>query len=80
MEEYKKSGIDPLPWPVQWKVSEDIFEKSKKVNNADYFPLLAGQGLTLLKNEQYAAEINEEIVCEAQRNISNLGAKLEHAN
>jgi hypothetical protein len=38
----------------------------------EYYPLLAGQGLRLLKKDQGAAEIIKEIVQDANKIISRL--------
>lgn len=43
--EFEKAGIRPLAWPLQSIASEDIYRQAALKNNADYFPILAGQGL-----------------------------------
>jgi hypothetical protein len=45
VEEYHKSGPQPLAWPFQAIAADDIYATAQKQNNADYFPLLAGQGV-----------------------------------
>jgi NAD(P)H-dependent flavin oxidoreductase YrpB (nitropropane dioxygenase family) len=42
----------------------------------EYFPLLAGQGLRLLKRDQSTAEIIEEIVAQANNIIPRLSAAI----
>ena len=69
MEEYLKSGLDPLAWPFQALAAEDIYQYSQTHNNADYFPLLAGQELRLLKSGQ---QIVKEIISEAKENLPEL--------
>ncbi len=67
--EFEKAGIRPLSWPLQSIVADDIYRQAQIKNNADYFPILAGQGLRLLgeeaKTAASAAEIVEELMNEA---------------
>jgi nitronate monooxygenase len=71
--EFEKAGIRPLAWPLQGIAADDIYRQAELKNNADYFPILAGQGLRLLREEEAqaspaaaatAAEIVEELVRE----------------
>jgi nitronate monooxygenase len=73
VEEYHKSGKKPLAWPLQSLAADDIYRGAQTSGRVEYYPLLAGQGLRLLKKDQGAAEIVEEIVTEAQKIISGLG-------
>ena len=74
IDEYRKSGPQPLSWPFQALAADDIYATAQKQNNADYFPLLAGQGVGLLKgNQKYNAEgIIQELVTEANQTLSKL--------
>ncbi|HSF51945.1 MAG TPA: nitronate monooxygenase [Nitrososphaeraceae archaeon] len=72
VERFINSEINPLPWPLQWFAAEDIYQSSLNNNNADYYPLLAGQGLRILESIQSASEIVEEIVNEANDVLNNL--------
>ena len=74
VEEYRESGPQPLAWPFQALAADDIYAAAQKQNNADYFPLLAGQGVGLLrkKQKQSAEEIIQEIVAEANQTLSKL--------
>lgn len=74
IDEYRKSGPKPLAWPFQALAADDIYATAQKQNNADYFPLLAGQGVGLLKgNQKYNAEgIIQELVTEANQTLSKL--------
>ena len=76
IKEYHKSGKEPLAWPLQALAADDIYRDAQAQGMTDYYPLLAGQGLRLLKRDQSAAEILEDIVIEAQNIISKLGNKL----
>jgi nitronate monooxygenase len=67
--EFEKAGIRPLAWPLQGVAADDIYRQAQLKNNADYFPILAGQGLRLLREEHAAAEIIEELVREIMQAI-----------
>jgi nitronate monooxygenase len=71
-EEYRKSGSKPLAWPLQALAADDIYGAAQETNKVEYYPLLAGQGLRLLKKNQGAAEIINEIVQDANNIISRL--------
>jgi nitronate monooxygenase len=72
IEEYHKSGFKPLAWPLQALAADDIYSAAQANSKTEYYPLLAGQGLRLLKKDQGAAEIIEEIVQDANKIISRL--------
>ncbi len=73
--EFEKARIRPLAWPLQGIAADDIYRQAELKNNADYFPIMAGQGLRLLREEQYhqqhktAADIVEELVRETAQVI-----------
>ena len=72
IEEYHKSSSKPLPWPLQALAADDIYSAAQANGRVEYYPLLAGQGLRLLKGDQSAAEIVEEIAGEAYKIIYEL--------
>jgi nitronate monooxygenase len=76
VHEYLKSGSKPLAWPIQLLATNDIYAAAQQQNNAEYFPLLAGQGLRMLKKGQSAAEIIQEIMAEAKETFSMLNQML----
>jgi nitronate monooxygenase len=79
--EFEKAGIRPLPWPLQSIVADDIYRQAELKNNADYYPVLAGQGLRLLKQEQASAvEIVEELVRETVQVIEDSSRLVQNAN
>jgi nitronate monooxygenase len=78
-EEYLGSGSQPLAWPLQSLAASDIYGSSQAADNEEYSPLLAGQGLRMLKKEQGAAEIVEEILAEATADLSRLSSATEQA-
>jgi nitronate monooxygenase len=72
IEEYRKSNSKPLAWPLQALAADDIYAAAQANSKTEYYPLLAGQGLRLLKKDQGAAEIIREIVQDASKIISGL--------
>ena len=62
VEEYLRSGPEPLAFPWQGMAMEDIYRETQVRDEGDYFLLLAGQGLRMLKGEQGAAEIVAKLV------------------
>jgi nitronate monooxygenase len=71
IEKYLESGNRPLTWPLQGLAADDIYGESRKRDLADYYPLLAGQGLRLLKRGQSSKDIVNEIVTTANSIISS---------
>jgi nitronate monooxygenase len=71
IEKYLESNTKPLAWPLQGLATDDIYAESRKQNLADYYPLLAGQGLRLLKRDQSAKDVVNEIVSAANNIISS---------
>jgi nitronate monooxygenase len=72
MNEYLSAGPEPLAWPLQSVAAGDIYSASQDVDNGDYSPLLAGQGLRMLKDDQGAAEIVAEVIGGAKETLSRL--------
>jgi nitronate monooxygenase len=72
IEAYLQAGAEPLAWPLQRLAADDIYRAASAQGMADYFPVLTGQGLRLLKRGQGAAEIVAELVAEAKANLSRL--------
>jgi nitronate monooxygenase len=78
IDEYRKSGPQPLAWPFQALAADDIYAAAQKQNNADYFPLLAGQGVGLVKGKQLSAEeMIQELVIEASQTLSKLNRTMD---
>jgi nitronate monooxygenase len=74
VDEYLGAGSEPLAWPLQRAAAGDIYRASQDADSGDYSPLLAGQGLRMLKEGgQEAAGIVEEVVTEAGAVLSRLG-------
>jgi nitronate monooxygenase len=73
VEECLSEGSEPLAWPLQRAAAGDIYGASQAADDGDYSPLLAGQGLRMLKEGQGAREIVDEVVAEAAVVLSRLG-------
>lgn len=78
--EFEKAGIRPLAWPLQGIVADDIYRQAELKNNADYFPILAGQGLRLFQEERAAFEIVEELVRETVQVIETSARLVQNAH
>ncbi len=72
LNEYGKESAEVLPWPYQAFAAEDIYRASAG-RDAEYFPLLAGQALRLLKKEQSTREVFDEVLKEMHANLKYLG-------
>lgn len=76
VDEFEKGCVKPLAWPYQGIAADDIYMEAARKGNSDYFPLLAGQGLRMLKQEQSAAQIIEELVRETEEALQGLSARM----
>jgi nitronate monooxygenase len=72
VDEFENSDVEPLNWPYQAIAADDIYIEAAKSDNGEFFPLLAGQGLGLSKQEHDAAQIVSELVREASEAIDRL--------
>ena len=70
--EYEKSGLEPLTWPLQRFVANDIYENAQTKDNANYYPLYSGQALHMLKRNQSAEEVINEIMIDAKEYLSSI--------
>lgn len=77
VEEYAKSEIEPLAWPRQRFVSEDIYANAQTKDDVNYYPLYSGQGLRMLKRNQSAGEVVNEIMMEVKEHLSILDRQME---
>jgi nitronate monooxygenase len=78
VEEYLTASSEPLAWPLQRAAAGDIYRASQAADDADYSPLLAGQGLRMLEEDgQEAAGIVEEVIAGAGAVLSRLAASCD---
>lgn len=69
---FERAGPEPLAWPLQTLAAGDIYEAARARDDADYYPLYAGQGVRQLKDGQNASEIVDELMAEAQAVLEQL--------
>lgn len=62
VDEVTKSGVAPLPYPIQNEMTKDIRSAAKKSGIADFQSLWAGQGVGSVKKEETAAAIIDSLV------------------
>jgi nitronate monooxygenase len=48
--EFERVGAEPLPWPHQRAAAGDVYAAAIAANDADWTPLLAGQGLRMARD------------------------------
>jgi nitronate monooxygenase len=71
-EEYISEGPEPLGWLYHSAAAGDIYAAAQAADDGDHSPLLAGQGLGLIREERGAAEIVQRLVDEAAGALSCL--------
>jgi len=72
VKDFTKSKLEPLAWPLQRFIANDIYETAQTKDDANYYPLYSGQALRMLKRNQSAEEIVNEIMTQAKECISTL--------
>jgi nitronate monooxygenase len=74
VKEFERANFEPLAWPLQALAADDIYSTARSTNNTEYYPLLAGQGLRIVKNrhEESASSILTELVKETLTAIHDL--------
>ncbi|MFL6393835.1 MAG: nitronate monooxygenase, partial [Nitrososphaeraceae archaeon] len=70
VKDFTKSKLVPLAWPLQHSVANDIYENAQSKDDANYYPLYSGQALRMLKRNQSAEEIVNEIMRQAKECLS----------
>jgi nitronate monooxygenase len=66
VKECAKSELEPLRWPLQRFIANDIYENAQTKDDTNYYPLYSGQSLRMLKRNQSAEEIVNEIMVQAK--------------
>ena len=72
VKEYAKSELESLGWHLQRLIANDIYENAQTKDDSNYYPLYSGQALRLLKRNQSAEEIVNEIMMQAKECLSTL--------
>jgi nitronate monooxygenase len=69
----ERSGVPPLPYPLQGVLAMDVRSAALSAERADLVFLLAGQGAGMVRNLP-AAELVETLVRETEQTISRLAS------
>jgi nitronate monooxygenase len=69
---YQASGAPVLPPLLQTRAAQDVVEEARRRGDGDYFPMLAGQGVGLVRDLPGAAEVVEAVVREARIVLAGL--------
>lgn len=78
IEEFDKSGLEPLAFPYQFAAAADIHRAAMERDRADLTYLAAGQGIRMAKHNQTAGEIVAEIVADASSRLDDLHSNSAH--
>lgn len=70
--EFENSGVSPLPFPSQNTITSAIRKAAAEQNNPDFMSLWSGQATRLLKNDQAASEIVEEVIREWKEALTKI--------
>jgi NAD(P)H-dependent flavin oxidoreductase YrpB (nitropropane dioxygenase family) len=77
--EYRASGAPVLPPLLQSRAAQDIVEEAGRRANGEYFPMLSGQGVGLVRDLPGAGEVVETIVREARSVLAGLPRRVRLA-
>ena len=78
-EEYRVSGAPVLPPLLQTRAAQDVVEEARRRADGEYFPMLAGQGVGLVRDLPGAGEVVETIVREARAVLGALPRRVRLA-
>jgi nitronate monooxygenase len=70
--EYAEAGAPVLPPLVQRTAANDVFLAALKKGDAEYYPMMAGQSVGLVRDLPGAAEVVETVIREARAVLSAL--------
>jgi nitronate monooxygenase len=70
--EYDATGAPALPGLLQSALAQPVYAEAKRTNQADYFPLYAGQSAGIIHDLPGAAEVVRAIVEEARAVMARL--------
>ena len=79
VKDFTKTKLVPLAWPLQRSVANDIYENAQTKDDANYYPLYSGQGLRMLKRNQSAAEVINDIIMQVKECLSILERRVENS-
>jgi nitronate monooxygenase len=72
IEEYRAASAPVLPPLLQTRAASDVIEEAARRGDREYFPMLAGQGVGLVRDLPGAGEVVETIVREARVVLATL--------
>ena len=78
-DEYRASGAPVLPPLLQTRAAGDVMEEARRRADGEYFPMLAGQGVGLVRDLPGAGEVVETIVREARAVLGALPRRVRLA-
>jgi nitronate monooxygenase len=70
--EYQASGAPVLPPLLQTRAAQDIVDEARRRAEVEYYPMLSGQGVGLIRDLPGAGEVVETIVREARTVLAGL--------
>jgi nitronate monooxygenase len=74
--EYAESGAPVLPPLVQRNAANDVFIAALKQGDPEYYPMMAGQSVGLIRDLPGAAEVVETVIREARAVVSALSVRI----
>jgi NAD(P)H-dependent flavin oxidoreductase YrpB (nitropropane dioxygenase family) len=77
--EYRASGAPVLPPLLQTRAAQDVVEEARQRADGEYFPMLAGQSVGLVRDLPGAGEVVEAIVREARVVLGGLQRRVRTA-
>jgi nitronate monooxygenase len=77
--EYRVSGAPVLPPLLQTRAAQDVVEEARQRADGEYFPMLAGQSVGLVRDLPGAGEVVEAIVREARVVLAGLQRRVRTA-
>ena len=77
--DYQASGAPVLPPLLQAGAAQDVFEAARRRADGEYFPMLSGQGVGLVRDLPGAGEVVETIVREARVVLAGLPRRVRLA-
>jgi nitronate monooxygenase len=77
--EYRASGAPVLPPLLQTRAASDVIEEARRRADGEYFPMLSGQGVGLIRDLPGAGDVVETIVREARVVLTALSRRVRLA-
>ena len=77
VREYTETRMPVLPPHVQRAAATDVYVAALKQGDAEYYPMMAGQSVGLIRDVPGAAEVVETIVREAREVLAELAKRIK---